>query len=425
MAMANFTEKTIAGLKLADGRKDQFFFDETCRGLGLRITAAGAKIFLVQWTDPSTKAKVREKLGPWGSLTVEQARVAARARLGQVARGVDVVGERRQRKEKAEADRREAALTLDALVTEWAALHLASRRASYSREAQRAIRLVFADFLNRPAAKLTRTDAVNVLDRLVRDGKAPTAARTMAYARAAYSWALKRGKIPTNPFQGLPIATASQSRDRVLTDLELAGVWAAAGALPYPFGPFFQMATLTLQRRDEVAGMRWSEISDDFDTWRIPGSRMKNAKPHDVHLSGPAREILRALPRVEDNDFVFTTTGKTPISGFSKAKLMLDAAIEKARAGAAAGNGNKAPAPEPWRLHDLRRTGVSTLARLGFDSIVVDKLLAHQPAKLAGVAAVYQRHGFEKERAAALEAWATHVVQRGGGSNVVSLRGGR
>jgi integrase len=247
----------------------------------------------------------------------------------------------------------------------------------------------------------------------------------MAYARAAYSWAEKRGKIPSNPFSGLPIGTSTESRERVLTDAELAAVWAAAETLPYPFGPFYRMATLTLQRRDEVAGMRWSELSDDFETWKIPGSRMKNSKAHDVHLSGPAREILRALPRNADNDLVFTTNGRTPISGFSKAKLMLDAAIEKARAGAAAGNGTKVTTPEPWRLHDLRRTGVSTLARLGFDSIVVDKLLAHAPAKLAGVAAVYQRHDFGKERATALEAWASHVVGRKTGSNVVELRGGR
>jgi hypothetical protein len=70
--------------------------------------------------------------------------------------------------------------------------------------------------------------------------------------------------------------------------------------------------------------------------------------------------------------------------------------------------------------------GVSTLARLGFDSIVVDKLLAHQPGKLRGVAAVYQRHEFAKEQAAALDAWAAHVIQSGAAAaNVIKLHGGR
>ena len=64
----------------------------------------------------------------------------------------------------------------------------------------------------------------------------------------------------------------------------------------------------------------------------------------------------------------------------------------------------------PWRLHDLRRTGASTLARLGFDTIAIDKLLAHQPTKLRGVAAIYQRYDFVEERVRALDAWAEHVL---------------
>src|SRR5260370_13551447 len=142
--------------------------------------------------------------------------------------------------------------------------------------------------------------------------------------------------------------------------------------------------------------MRWSEIADDMNHWTLPGSRMKNGRPHDVHLSEAARAILRALPRVEGCDFVFSTTSKrataveaepkgnrrpepTPISGFSQGKRYLDAAIAKARADAAAAMGRKLMPPISWRLHDLRRTGVTTLAALGFDSIFVDKLLAHQP----------------------------------------------
>jgi hypothetical protein len=127
-------------------------------------------------------------------------------------------------------------------------------------------------------------------------------------------------------------------------------------------------------------------------------------------LSEAARAILREIPRIEGCDFVLSTTGKTPVSGFSKAKATLDAAIVNARAEASAQAKRK---PEPlaeWRTHDLRRSGVSMLARLGFDSIVADKILAHQPAKLLGVAAIYQRHDFARERAAALDAWAAHIT---------------
>jgi hypothetical protein len=114
---------------------------------------------------------------------------------------------------------------------------------------------------------------------------------------------------------------------------------------------------------------------------------------------------------------------RTP-NRFSQGKRYLDAAIAKTHAEAAGKAGRTvAPPPIPWRLHDLRRTGVTKLAALGFDSIVADKLLAHQPGKLRGVAGVYQRHDFERERAAALNAWAAHVLGIET-SNVVRLRDG-
>jgi integrase len=219
----------------------------------------------------------------------------------------------------------------------------------------------------------------------------------------------------------LPIATGTTARERVLSDAELAELWAAANTFGYPFGPFFKMAILTMQRRTEVAGMRWSEIADDLSQWTLSGSRMKNGRPHDVHLSEPVRAILREIPRVGGCDFVFSTTGRTPISGISKAKLSLDATITAARVTIAEKSERKPVPLVPWRLHDLRRSGVSTLARLGFDSIVVDKILAHQPAKLLGVAAVYQRHDFAHERAVALDVWAAHVFGIEA-NNVVRLR---
>lgn len=140
-------------------------------------------------------------------------------------------------------------------------------------------------------------------------------------------------------------------------------------------------------------------------------------------------DVLAAIPRQVDDkskpiDLVFTTTGKTPISGYSRAKAALDTAIVKARAKMAAEEGKESRKLVPWRLHDFRRTGVSHLAAIGFDSIVADKLLAHRPAKLRGVASVYQRHDFAAERATALEAWALAVTGVTPTNKVVQLRAG-
>jgi integrase len=263
--------------------------------------------------------------------------------------------------------------------------------------------------LKRPAARITKSDVVHVLDGLLRAKKAAAAARTRAYGAACFAWALRRGKVPVNPFHAIPVASATKSRDRVLSDPELAEIWRTTGEMAAPWGPFYRLSLLTLQRREEVAGMRWSEIAPNFDMWQLPASRMKNGKPHDVYLSEAARQVLRSIKKREECDFVFTTTGKTSVSGFSKAKAALDAVLVKGREKEASKDGKKAPALVQWRLHDFRRTGVSILARLGFDSIVVDTLLAHQPTKLVGVAAVYQRYDFLQERARALDAWAAHV----------------
>jgi len=438
--MPKLTDRFLAALKVENGRKDRMVFDTACPGLGVRVTAKGTRTFIAQWTDPATRRKVREPLGVWGSLTIEQAREAARARLGAVAKGINPKAERLHRWAEAERERAETALTFDVLLDEWKALHLAHRRPRYAAEAERAIRRGLPGLLKRPAAHITRTDAVNALDQIVKAGKTVTAGRTMAYARACFAWSKRRGKVSGNPFAELPIAAGTTERERALNDAEVAEVWEAADTLGYPFGPFYKLLILTLQRREEVAGMRWSEISDDRTLWTLPGPRMKNGKPHFVHLPEAARAVLRSITRIEGCDLVFTTTayrigapeaapnGKRkaeprPISGFSQGKHYLDAAIAKVRAAAPAKLGQKAEAMAAWRVHDLRRTGVTTLAALGFYSIVVDKLLAHQPAKLRGVAGIYQRHDFARERAAALDAWATHVLGIEA-NNVVRLRTG-
>ena len=398
----------MISLQVPEGRKDRLVFDAQCPGLAVRVTTKGTRTFLVQWTDKLTRRKVREPLGVWGSITIEQARSAARVRLGEVARGRDPVADRHEKRAAAEREKGELALTLDALLSRWADLHLSSRRPRYAAEAVRSVRHAFAKQLTEPAARLSRAQTVAVLDEIVAKGNPVTAGRTIAYARACYSWAEKRGMVPLNPFRNLPVSAATTERERVLSDDEVRDIWTAAAATSYPFGPFYQLAILTLQRRDEVAGMRWSELSPDGATWLIPGARMKNGKPHDVHLSPPARQILRLLPRQDRQDLVFSTTGTTPISGFSRAKKALDTTIVMMRHGG--GSGKTSPPLVPWRLHDIRRTGVSTLARLGVNSIVADKLLGHQAAKLRGVAAVYQRHDFADERARALETWAAHVL---------------
>jgi integrase len=184
-------------------------------------------------------------------------------------------------------------------------------------------------------------------------------------------------------------------------DHELALIWRAADATDYPFGPFTKLLMLTGQRREEIAGMRWSELDPDLTTWTLPRERTKNAEPHQVPIVPWARTILAGLPRMVGSDLVFTTTGRTSISGFSRAKTTLDAAVTKLNGGVPIA---------PWRIHDLRRTMATGMARLGVQLPVVEKLLNHISGSFAGVAGIYQRHDFADEKRQALEAWAQHLL---------------
>jgi integrase len=197
----------------------------------------------------------------------------------------------------------------------------------------------------------------------------------------------------------------------------------------WPFGPIVRLLLLTAQRRDEVAGMGWSEISDDGATWTVPAKRSKNGKANVVHLSPEARAVIADVPRIKGQDMLFTTTGRTAPSGFGRAAERLDALIQKERDEAATATEEDAPPPLPdWHLHDFRRTCVSWLASTGTPPHVADRLLNHTAGTIRGVAAVYNRAEFLPERKAALVRWAEHVLACGGGReqgvNVVPLRAG-
>ncbi len=392
--MPKLTEKAIAALTIPTGKREAWLSDAEVGGLRVRAMAGG-KTFYACWTDRATGERRRERLGTWGSITLEKAREAARTILGDVAKNIDPAAVRQERREAAATAKAEAALTLATLVDDWAALHLAHKRPRYAAEAVRAIRHAFDKHLNRPAAKLSKAEVVTVLDALTKAGHAAMAGRTLAYGRACYTWAVKRGRLPGNPFSGVPVAAGVVARERVLSAEEVGRIWNAAKGMGEPWGPLFRVLLLTLARREEVAAMRWSELSADLSTWTIPGARMKRGAAHVVALSEPARAALRVVTRIKGQDLVFSTTGKTPVSGFTKAKAALD----------------KAAKVTDWRLHDFRRSGVSALAAMGFNPVVADLLLAHRPATLSTVARTYQRHDYAAEREAALIAWAAHVLR--------------
>jgi integrase len=249
-------------------------------------------------------------------------------------------------------------------------------------------------FGNRPMDTITRTDIRNLLDSIADRGAPIHANRILAYLRRLFNWAVERDIITSSPVAGIKAPAGERSRDRTLSPDELAKVWQGTYKVSDPFGTFFRMLILTGQRRNEVAGARWEEIDFAKNEWTIPAERAKNGKTHLVHLPA-SPDILSGLPRMDGSEFVFTTTGQTPISGFSKAKAMLD----------------EASGIYGWKIHDLRRT-FATLAtgELGIEPVVVDKILNHLSGAVTGIAAVYQRHAYLDQRREAMKKWASYIL---------------
>jgi integrase len=285
-----------------------------------------------------------------------------------------------------------------AVVRRFVELHC--RRHNRPRHARETTRLLERNVLPRwrarPMRDITRRNVLDLLDRLVEDGPI-TANRTFSAVRKLFNWAVSRDIIAASPCAGVKPPTPERSRDRVLSDDELCAVWQAADKLGGPFGSMVKFLILTCQRRDEVAGMRWSELNLDERLWVIGKERTKNGEIHDVPLSPQAVAIIASLHRIAGSDFVLTTTGSSPASDYSKKKRQLDALL---------------PADMPaWRLHDLRRSTASGLARLGVNLPAIEKLLNHRSGTFGGIVGVYQRHDFAAEKRIAAELWAAHVEQ--------------
>jgi integrase len=175
--------------------------------------------------------------------------------------------------------------------------------------------------------------------------------------------------------------------------MELAQVILAARRLGGPYAAIVELLALTGQRREEVACLEWDELDLAQGLWTIPKTRTKNTKAHIVHLSRPALAVIKSTDR--RGPLVFTLLGTKSFQDFTHAKRRLD----------------QLSGVTSWRLHDLRRTCVSGMARLGIAPHVADKILNHQAGTISGVAAIYQRHEFLAERQTALDLWGAHVSQ--------------
>ena len=399
---AKITKTTVDELRTGaqTAHKTIYCWDTELPGFGVLATAAGAVSYFIEYRlgGRGTPTK-RLTIAKHGHKTPSEARALAKIELGKVAGGLDVAQAKKDQQAKL------TGATFRDLIERYLAIHGKDTR--YWKEKR--ARLLSSDLKvlhSKSATLITRAEIAAAIDKV--QTRSHAAARLLfADIRPIFAWAFNRAAVEANPVAGLTGPRPLGARDRVLSDEEIVAFWQAVSEESWPFQNVFKLLLLTGQRREEVAGMRWRELDCVSATWVIAKERCKNGRAHSLDLSPEALALLdplggRAWPRQpgSSNELVFSTTGKTPVSGFSRAKARIDARMSQILGSMF----------QPWRTHDLRRTAASGMAALGVLPHIIERVLNHVSGAQGGLIGVYQRYEYREERKRALLAWNAHVT---------------
>lgn len=412
MAGKRLTDRKLQSLKAAPEGTHYDVWEQD--GFGLRVSHKGTKTFVLMIRLKKGDHPRRRAIGHYPSVSLASARKTAAQWREWIGQGKDPAIEvERQRA----AELRKQENTFAAVAEDFIAQKLPGERKG--REVEKDIRREFLPaWGRRPITEITPHDVRNVIKAAVDRGAPYQAHNLLVLARRLFSWAIDQQvygleSSPCDRLKPKAIIGKKKPRTRILADAEWRALWKATDGLGFPYGPLFRMLALTGQRKSEVAESRWSEFDLAKKIWTIPAERMKADAAHLVPLSDAVIGILESLPRFKKGDHLFSTDfGVRPVNGFSKAKARLDKAM-------AAELGR---APEPFVLHDIRRsmrTGLSALP--GVPDLVRELVIAHTKP---GLHKVYDLHAYESEKRFALAGWAARLrsIVEPPARNVVNLQ---
>lgn len=304
----------------------------------------------------------------------------ARAALAQAAMGGDPAARK--------TDERQAG-TFAELAAEYLERHAKRNKRSWKQDERRFRKNLLPVFGPRPAKEISRAELRRHLETLVCRPAPAEANQTHALVRKMYNWAIAQDLVETSPCRGLPRPSKTRQRHHVLTEEDIRKFWDALAYESAVVAAALKLRLLTAQRGGEIVSLRWLDLDLDAGWWTLPSERSKNGLPHRVPLTEPTTAILRRLER-SDSIWVFPSpTRPGHLRSTQKA-------IERIRRRTGL----------ELRGHDLRRTAASFMASMGTPRLVVAKILNHVET---GVTAVYDRHSYDPEKRAALEAWSTRL----------------
>jgi integrase len=381
------TTTTVARKELLPaGKAEAIHFDDEIPGFGLRIREAGSRSFIFQYK--LGRKQRRMALGVATPLTITEARKTAAKLHARVKLGQDPASD------KVEAQR-QASETFEPCADEFLDTLRDRYRPGSFREIRRHLLLHAKPLHHLPVARITLRDVADLIAAVTKQSGAVTANRVRSSLSVLFSWLIQNGRVPANPVVNTG-KNPEKSRDRVLASPELKSIWNNLNGDQY--GAIIRLLMLTGQRANEIAGLRWSEITDGQIT--LPAERTKNKRAHTLPLSPATAEVIAQQPVRTDRDLVFGDGGG-PFSGWSRCKERLDQRIAKAN------DGKPLPA---WTHHDVRRSVATHMAEIGVLPHIVEAVLNHVGGHKAGVAGTYNRATYEKDKRDALILWAEHLA---------------
>jgi integrase len=380
------TSKSIAALSLSDGKNEEFHWDDAMPGFGIRLRGKTRRWY-VQYRVGAQQR--RECLGDMRKVPLDAARDAARVRFGEAAKGIDP----KAAEAKARAEAKVEKLTLKKIVERYLKIKADQVRPRTFAQAKLHLENYFGSLEHKPIGLIKRADAAVALQDIIQNHGRVAAARARTNLSSCFVWAMKEGLCETNPTIATNNPAAGiKSRDRVLTDQEIAAVWRACGE--DDFGRIVRLLILTGCRREEIGDLKWSDVDTCIMT--IAGSRTKNHKALVLTLPPLAMDILKSAPRRAGRDYAFGG-GRYGFNAWSYSTMAMNARI-------AAAEGKPLP---HWTLHDLRRSFRTGLGRLGVEPHIAERCVNH--IKDSGVEAIYDRFRYQDQITAALALWADHV----------------
>jgi integrase len=377
----NLTVRFIDSIRPpASGRIE--YWDATTPGFGLRVSNKGRTTWVAMYRHEGQLRRMT--FGTYPTLPLADAREMAKDALRSAAKGGDPAAERKAVK---------LGDTFGDLAADYIKLYSKPKKRSWKEDENTLNRDLRPRFGRRKAASVKRREVKQMVAEIIGRGAPVMAQRTLELMRTIYNWAIEEERIEHNPCLRIGRASKVVERDRVLSEQEIRDVWKSLDQQPFSVAARLRLQLLTAQRSGEIRRIRWADIDLETGWWTIPAEFSKNKLSHRVPLSPWASQILRdAKAEFGAGEWLFP--GREPAL----------------------------PVPESWRplrlvreasgvnfwMHDLRRTAASSMTSIGLGRELVAKVLNHVEK---GVTRVYDRYTYDREKRAALEAWAGRLEE--------------